>query len=131
MNILGHLTVLPQLPEALERLDELAHNLYWSWQSDARALFRRIDRPLWEKARHNPVALLRDVDQARLGARADEHGFHLRDVGIAQAEVGGEGHDRPVARVGEGRRGGGGAAARASATHHDSMKIIGGRRGGL
>ncbi len=75
MNILGHLTVLPQLPEKLERLDELAGNLYWSWRSDARALFRRLDRGLWEEVRHNPVALLRDIDQARLDAAAEDAEF--------------------------------------------------------
>ena len=75
MNILGHLTVLPQLPKELERLDELAGNLYWSWRSDARALFRRLDRELWEGVRHNPVAMLRDIDQARLDQAAHDPEF--------------------------------------------------------
>src|SRR5690625_5185430 len=72
MNILGHLTVLPQLPSELERLDALARNLYLRWQADPRALFRRLDRELWEEVRHNPVALLRDIDQARLDAAAND-----------------------------------------------------------
>src|SRR5690554_6533624 len=75
MNILGHLTVLPQLPRELERLDELARNLYWSWRPSARALFRRLDRELWEEVRHNPVALLRDIDQARLDQAAKDPEF--------------------------------------------------------
>lgn len=75
MNILGHLTVLPQLPDELGRLDELAHNLYWSWRSDARALFRRLDRQLWESVRHNPVALLRDIEQAKLDSAAADPEF--------------------------------------------------------
>ncbi len=75
MNILGHLTVLPQLPEELTRLDELAGNLYWSWRPSARALFRRLDRELWEEVRHNPVALLRDIDQARLDQAAKDPEF--------------------------------------------------------
>ncbi len=75
MNILGHLTLLPQLPKELERLDELAHNLYWSWQSDARGLFRRLDRELWEEVRHNPVAMLRDIDQARLDEAAADAAY--------------------------------------------------------
>src|SRR5690554_5803369 len=70
MNILGHLTVLPQLPAELKRLEELAGNLYWTWRPDARALFRHLDRDLWEAVRHNPVALLRDVDQAKLDRAA-------------------------------------------------------------
>lgn len=72
MNILGHLTVLPKLPTELKRLDELAGNLYWSWRSDARALFRRLDRELWESVRHNPVALLRDIEQAKLDTAAKD-----------------------------------------------------------
>lgn len=70
MTILGHLTVLPQLPAELSRLDELAHNLYWSWQADARDLFRQLDRELWQRQQQNPVAFLRDVSQVRLDQAA-------------------------------------------------------------
>ncbi len=70
MTILGHLTVLPQLPDELSRLDELAHNLYWSWQADARQLFRQLDRDLWQRQQQNPVGFLRDVSQARLDQAA-------------------------------------------------------------
>ncbi len=82
MNILGHLTVLPQLPTELGRLNELAGNLYWSWRADARALFRRLDRQLWETVRHNPVALLRDIDQARLDQAASETEFLEEYAGV-------------------------------------------------
>lgn len=75
MRILGNLTVLPKLPQPIAGLDELAHNLYWSWQSDARRLFRRLDRELWEGCHHNPVALLRDIDQERLDAAAADPDF--------------------------------------------------------
>ncbi len=75
MNLIGKLTVLPKLPEALSRLDELAHNLYWSWQSDTRRLFRQLDRDLWESCRHNPVAILRDIKQERLDAAARDPDF--------------------------------------------------------
>lgn len=70
MNILGRLTVLPHLPEPLARLDELARNLYWTWEPDARALFRALDRDLWERVDHNPIVLLRDIEQQRLEAAA-------------------------------------------------------------
>ncbi len=72
MNILGHLTVLPNLPEPIERLHELAHNLYWTWAPDARRLFRHLDRDLWEASNHNPITLIRDVKQDRLEAAARE-----------------------------------------------------------
>ena len=68
MNVLGRVTVLPDLPERIERLDELAHNLYWTWRPDARRVFRRLDRALWERVGHSPVAMLRDIDQSKLEA---------------------------------------------------------------
>lgn len=75
MRILGNLTVLPKLPQAIHGLDDLARNLYWSWQSEARRLFRRLDRELWERCQHNPVAVLRDITQERLDAAAADPDF--------------------------------------------------------
>jgi glycogen phosphorylase len=66
---------IPYLPARIEGLAELAGNLWWSWHLDARALFRVIDEPLWHLVKHNPIALLRRVDPARLAACAGEAGF--------------------------------------------------------
>ncbi|HKI56878.1 MAG TPA: alpha-glucan family phosphorylase [Trueperaceae bacterium] len=72
MNIIGHITLLPRIPAPIARLEELAHNLYWTWDPDARRLFRRLDRDLWEASNHNPIALIRDIHQERLdGAAVD------------------------------------------------------------
>jgi starch phosphorylase len=46
-----------RLPHQLEGLQRLAYNLYWSWHPGARALFSRIDRDTWRRAR-NPVPML-------------------------------------------------------------------------
>ncbi len=54
------------LPEKLSRLKDLSYNLWWSWQPEARALFKEIDRTLWSETYHNPVTLLRNVPRARL-----------------------------------------------------------------
>ncbi len=70
MTIIGHVTVLPRIPEPIERLEELAHNLFWTWDPDSRRLFRRLDRELWEASDHNPIALIRDIRQERLDAAA-------------------------------------------------------------
>jgi len=75
MNIIGHLTVLPRIPEPIARLDELAHNLYWTWDPDARRLFRHLDRELWEDSDHNPIALIRDIRQERLDAAATDEAY--------------------------------------------------------
>jgi glycogen phosphorylase len=47
--------VAPYLPERIGRLHEIATNLFWSWDRDARSLFRTLDRPLWHRTRHNPL----------------------------------------------------------------------------
>lgn len=43
MNIIGKVTVLPRLPQALRHLEELAYNLYWSWTPRAQDLFHELD----------------------------------------------------------------------------------------
>lgn len=67
--------VIPALPPVLERLRELAYNLRWTWSHETIALFRRLDRDLWETTRHNPVLLLGSIDQAQLDAAAADPGF--------------------------------------------------------
>jgi starch phosphorylase len=57
----------------LERLPELAHNLFWTWQVEARELFKRLDPELWETTEHNPVRLLRET--ANLEAAAGDADF--------------------------------------------------------
>jgi alpha-glucan phosphorylase-like protein len=49
----------------LSQLDALATNLWWSWDAETTALWSRIDAYRWERTRHNPVALLLDLEPAR------------------------------------------------------------------
>jgi starch phosphorylase len=58
----------PYLPERIDALYEIAFNVSWSWNREARALFRLLDRPLWHLTRHNPLEQLRRVDPGRLAA---------------------------------------------------------------
>ncbi len=58
--------VEPTLPGALQPLQTIANNLWWSWQSDAVSLFIRLDPVLWRSTRHNPVLMLKRVPQQRL-----------------------------------------------------------------
>src|SRR5438132_691114 len=69
------LTESPALPERNAGLATLARNLSWSWNHEARALYRSIDPTLWRLTRHNPFALLRRVDAARLNACAADPEF--------------------------------------------------------
>ena len=55
----------PQIPEPLKPLQELAHNLWLSWNIDAVLLFARLDYDLWMESRQNPARLLGMVSQER------------------------------------------------------------------
>src|SRR4051812_29777294 len=80
--------VFPDLPEPLEPLLKLAHNLWWVWQPDAVELFRRLDRKLWEDVYHNPVKLLGAIAQSKLAAAATDEGYlaHMNRVHAAFRE---------------------------------------------
>ena len=56
------------LPRRINRLDQLAYNLWWTWNPEAQRLFERIDRLLWERVNHNPVRFLQQVNRNRLKA---------------------------------------------------------------
>jgi len=49
---------MPPLPDRIHRLGELARDLWWSWNPEARNVFRRLDYPLWRLTAHNPVRML-------------------------------------------------------------------------
>ncbi len=65
-------------PGPLARLPELASNLWWSWNPEARTLFRDLDPTLWHLTKHNPVKLLQDIKPERLLALAADPAFLLR-----------------------------------------------------
>ncbi len=62
MNIVTY-TAKPQLPEELKPLEELAHNLWFSWNYDAVNLFIRLDHDAWSASGQNPVLTLSMVAQ--------------------------------------------------------------------
>ena len=51
-------TVKSRIPEELQKLEELARNMWWAWNHDARSLFRNLDEDLFEEVGGNPVLLL-------------------------------------------------------------------------
>jgi starch phosphorylase len=68
-------TVLPHLPPRLQALHKLAYNMWWCWNQDAIALFRRLDPDLFEAVEHSPVKLLGALDQARMENLESDDGF--------------------------------------------------------
>ena len=75
----------PALPARIARLDGLSRNLWWAWQPEARALFRRLGLNLWVRSRKNPVAMLHELEQERLDALSGDPLF-LREYDAVMAE---------------------------------------------
>src|SRR5262249_61590675 len=78
-------TVLPKLPDRLRPLHTLAYNMWWCWNADAVALFRRINPDLFEALDHSPIRLLGATGQGRYEELAGDDGFlaHMDRVGGA------------------------------------------------
>lgn len=60
------ITVKSELPSQLKALDELAKNLWWVWNSEAKNLFRELDPDLWRATGENPVMLLQQLSGDRV-----------------------------------------------------------------
>jgi starch phosphorylase len=63
------------IPARLAGLHKLAMNLAWSWNREARLIFRDIDEPLWQSLGHNPLLLLQQVEPSRLVALSTDEVF--------------------------------------------------------
>lgn len=59
------LNVKSSLPKELSCLDELAHNMWWGWNYEARNMFKSLDETLYEEVGHNPVLLLERLSYDR------------------------------------------------------------------
>ncbi|MCS6954186.1 MAG: alpha-glucan family phosphorylase [Bryobacterales bacterium] len=69
--------VRPAIPSPLSRLEELAYNLFYSWEPAVRALFRRLDPALWRACNRNTVLMLGRVSQAALDRAATDPRYLL------------------------------------------------------
>ena len=66
MYMFNKITVNPQLPKSINKLSEIANNLWWTWNTDFLKLFKDIDADLWETIGKNPVKFLKQVSQEKL-----------------------------------------------------------------
>ncbi|HUP27560.1 MAG TPA: alpha-glucan family phosphorylase [Chloroflexia bacterium] len=71
MNLIQPQQKFQLIPERIGRLNELAYNLWWSWQPYGYRLFSDADPALWEIVYHNPVKFLNEVRQTSLEAVAE------------------------------------------------------------
>ncbi len=69
------LLVLPNLPEKLQPLQEMANNLWYSWNWEVVRLFIRLDPDIWEKTYQNPVEMLSHLPQSVLEKAAEDEAF--------------------------------------------------------
>ncbi|MBQ7209420.1 MAG: alpha-glucan family phosphorylase [Paludibacteraceae bacterium] len=60
------INVRQNLPASLSKLQEIAYNLWWVWNSDAKNIFRYIDNDAWHKALSNPIVLLNIISYDKL-----------------------------------------------------------------
>ena len=60
------ITVKSELPSELKPLEELSKNLWWVWNSEAKSLFRELNRDLWRATGENPVMLLQQLSSDRI-----------------------------------------------------------------
>lgn len=66
MYMFNRITVNPQLPSRINKLSEIANNLWWSWNTEFLKIFKEIDIDLWERVDKNPVKFLKLVSQEKL-----------------------------------------------------------------
>ncbi|MBN1836095.1 MAG: alpha-glucan family phosphorylase, partial [Spirochaetales bacterium] len=68
-------TVKPNIPERLRPLEEIANNLWVSWNFDAVMLFMRLDFDAWQQSHLNPARVLGLIPQSRLEELAEDDSF--------------------------------------------------------
>jgi len=72
---LKEISVKSYLPASLNKLDEIAQNIWWTWNSHAKSLFRQIDKQAWIEASSNPVLLLNILNYEKLVALGQDAAF--------------------------------------------------------
>ena len=75
------LEVQPVIPQRLQRLEALANDLLYSWDSQVRSLFVRLDPELWNECGHNPKVFLRRIAQDKLEVALRDP-VYLRDYDV-------------------------------------------------
>ena len=74
---LKRLYIASQLPEALQPLEELAENLWWSWNPTAIELMKAIDPSAWESKNYNPVAILDELSLEQMEQLMADKSFYV------------------------------------------------------
>lgn len=70
------------LTKLVNGLNELARNLWWTWDQEAQELFEELSPRGWRNLYHNAVAIMHEVSETELRARLQDPDFaqHVRQV---------------------------------------------------
>lgn len=74
-QVLKDVLVKSNLPENMKCLDEMAHNLWWAWNYEARELWRSMDEEIYLETNHSPVMLLERLDYKKLDTLSHDEKF--------------------------------------------------------
>ena len=78
---------MPQrIPDSLQRLEDVAYNLFWTWSPKAQRLFSQLDPELWEATEHNPVRLLEESENLEAAA-GDEDFLRLYEEVLKELDA--------------------------------------------
>ena len=69
------ISVATHFPPPFERLEDLLGNLYWTWDTETRALLESIDPVLWERCNHSPLKLIASLPNERFDELAADREF--------------------------------------------------------
>ena len=75
MYIFNRVTVVPQLPQRINKLSEIANNLWWSWNTEYLRLFEAMDQDLWDSSERNPVKFLKMIGQDKIERAINDQEF--------------------------------------------------------
>jgi starch phosphorylase len=75
MKPIHNFIVKAKLPENIEKLKDVAYNYWWCWDSEAKELFNRMNRKIWNEVHHNPIALINRLPQKELEELSKQYDF--------------------------------------------------------
>jgi glycogen phosphorylase len=73
-----------RLPAPLSPLGSLAYDLWWTWHSDAKALFKDADPEGWQRSGHNPVVMLQEISYARAMDLSEDPAYQSRLAAVVE-----------------------------------------------
>ena len=70
--------IKPVLPDMISGLEDLSKNMWWTWNSEARELFKSIDKKLWFRMEQNPISMLEEIPSDVLTRLSEDENFMSR-----------------------------------------------------